>query len=113
MKGTGYFMGKKTDIEKISSDKEYEQLLQQIMERSKAGLEKAADEVRKAQLATYWDNGRYIVEYEQNGKKHAEYGLELLKKLAEDLTLRLGKGYSRPTLYKMRKFYQYNKDAWK
>lgn len=63
MKGTGYFMGKKTDIEKISSDKEYEQLLQQIMERSKAGLEKAADEVRKAQLATYWDNGRYIVEY--------------------------------------------------
>lgn len=48
MKGTGYFMGKKTDIEKISSDKEYEQLLQQIMERSKAGLEKAADEVRKA-----------------------------------------------------------------
>ncbi len=38
--------------------------------------------------------------------KYAEYGLELLKKLAVDLTLRLGKGYSRPTLYKMRKFYQ-------
>ena len=30
--------------------------------------------------------GRYIVEYEQNGKEHAEYGLELLKKLAKDLT---------------------------
>lgn len=76
------------------------------MERSKQGVEKAADAVRKAQLEAYWDNGRYIVEYEQNGKKHAEYGLELLKKLAVDLTLRLGKGYSRPTLYKMRKFYQ-------
>ena len=68
-------MGKRVEIEKISNDKEYEQLLQQIMERSKAGLEKAADEVRKAQLATYWDNGRYIVEYEQNGKKHAEHGV--------------------------------------
>ncbi len=99
-------MGKRAEIEKINSDKEYEQLLRQIMVRSQAGLEKAADEVRKAQLAAYWDNGRYIVEYEQNGKKHAEYGLELLKRLAEDLTLRLGKGYSRPTLYKMRKFYQ-------
>ena len=99
-------MSKKLEIEKMSDDKEYEQLLRQIMERSREGVEKAADEVRKAQLETYWDNGRYIVEYEQNGKKHAEYGLELLKKLAADLTLRLGKGYSRPTLYKMRKFYQ-------
>lgn len=51
-------------------------------------------------------NGRYIAEYDQSGKKHAEYGLELLKRLAEDLKLRLGKGYSRLTLYKMRKFYQ-------
>lgn len=71
-------MSKKVEITKIGNDKEYEQLLRQIMERSKAGVEKAADEVRKAQLAAYWDNGRYIVEYEQNGKKHAEYGLELL-----------------------------------
>lgn len=99
-------MAKKLEIEKIDNDKAYERLLKQIMERSKQGVEKAADAVRKAQLETYWDNGRYIVEYEQNGKKHAEYGLELLKKLAVDLTLRLGKGYSRPTLYKMRKFYQ-------
>lgn len=69
-------MSKKLGIEKISDNKEYERLLQQIMERSKVGVEKAADEVRKAQLETYWDNGRYIVEYEQNGKKYAEYGLE-------------------------------------
>lgn len=59
-------MSKKKEIEKILNDKEYEQLLHQIMERSKTGIEKAADEVRKAQLATYWDNGRYIVEYEQS-----------------------------------------------
>ena len=75
-------MAKKMEVEKIDNDKAYEQLLKQIMERSKQGVEKAADAVRKAQLETYWDNGRYIVEYEQNGKKHAEYGLELLKKLA-------------------------------
>ena len=49
--------------------------------------------------------GRYIVEYEQNGKEHSEYGLELIKNLAKDLTLRKGKGYSRPNLYNMRRFY--------
>ena len=50
------------EIEKISSDKEYQHLLQQIMERLQAGLDKAVDKVRRAQLATYWDNGQYIVE---------------------------------------------------
>lgn len=104
-------MNNKMKIKERGNDKEYEHLLFQIMERSKTGMAKAADELRKAQLAAYWDNGRYIVEYEQNGQKHAEYGLELLKRLAEDLTLRLGKGYSRPTLYKMRKFYQCYPDS--
>ena len=84
----------------------YDQLLKKITGRIECGVAKAADEIRKSQLATYWDAGRYIVEYEQNGKKHAEYGLELLKKLATDLTLRFGRGYSRPNLYNMRKFYQ-------
>ena len=54
--------GVSCEIEKISSDKEYEHLLQQIMERLQTGLDKVVDEVRRVQLATYWDNGQYIVE---------------------------------------------------
>ncbi len=53
---------------------------------------------------TYWLIGKYIVESEQNGNK-AAYGSKLLTTLSKELTLRLGKGYSRPNLNNMRKFY--------
>ena len=53
----------------------------------------------------YWNIGKHIVEFEQNGDKYASYGSSLLTRLAQSLTLRLGKGYSRPNLNNMRMFY--------
>ena len=94
------------DIKTADTTKEYKALVDKIAKRIEQGVAKAATEVKKSLLETYWDNGRYIVEFEQQGKEHAEYGLNLLKSLAGDLTLRMGKGYSRPNLYNMRKFYQ-------
>jgi predicted nuclease of restriction endonuclease-like (RecB) superfamily len=55
--------------------------------------------------ATYWSIGRHIVEFELHGKKRAEYGDELLERLAADLTSRFGRGFSRPNLQQMRQFY--------
>lgn len=89
----------------VSDDIKYENLLKQMEERIDLGVAEAAKSVVKNQLSTYWDMGKFIVEFEQEGKINAEYGLELLKKLARDLTLRKGRGYSRPNLYNMRKFY--------
>ena len=94
------------DIKTTDTTEEYQVLVDKIAKRIEEGVAKAVTEVKRSQLATYWDNGRYIVEFEQKGKEHAEYGLNLLKSLANDLTLRMGKGYSRPNLYNMRKFYQ-------
>ena len=54
---------------------------------------------------TYWQIGKYIVETEQDGNIKAVYGKRLLTSLSHELTLRLGKGYSRPNLNNMRKFY--------
>lgn len=45
------------------------------------------------------------MESEQNGNIKAAYGSKLLTTLSKELTLRLGKGYSRPNLNNMRKFY--------
>jgi predicted nuclease of restriction endonuclease-like (RecB) superfamily len=56
--------------------------------------------------ATYWEMGRRIVEFEQEGAERATYGEELLKRLAEDLTSRFGRGFSRRNLQQMRLFYQ-------
>ena len=55
--------------------------------------------------ATYWEVGRRIVEFEQAGKARAEYGEEVLQRLANDLTARFGRGFSRFNLGRFRQFY--------
>jgi len=55
--------------------------------------------------STYWLVGRRIVEHEQSGSERAGYGEALLKRLAEDLTARLGRGFSERNLRQMRLFY--------
>ena len=54
---------------------------------------------------TYWEVGRRIMEFEQGGKGRAEYGAELLQRLAIDLTQRFGRGFSLRNLRTMRSFY--------
>ena len=76
----------------------YDDLIDQItvlLEQSRRG---AARAVNRILTATYWQVGRYLVEFEQGGKARAEYGEGLLKRLAEDLTARHGRGFSRQNL---------------
>ena len=49
--------------------------------------------------------GKVIVEYEQKGNIHAEYGKEILIKLSKKLTNKFGSGFSRSNLQNMRLFY--------
>ena len=86
-------------------DKKYNELLQILDRRIEKGVQEAVTSVVKSQLGTYWDVGRYIVEFEQGGNNNSEYGQDLLRKLSKDLTAIRGKGYSRSNLYLMRKFY--------
>ena len=65
----------------------------------------SARTVNALMTATYWSIGRHIVEFELSGKKRAEYGEELLERLADDLTSRFGRGFSRQNLQQMRQFY--------
>jgi hypothetical protein len=66
----------------------------------------SARAVNALMTATYWDIGRRIVEFEQGGEKRAGYGAELLERLAQDLTTRFGRGFSRRNLQDMRSLYQ-------
>ena len=67
--------------------------------------QKVASVANTAQVYTYYEIGRYIVEDEQGGKVRAEYGKRVLKRVSEHLTERLGKGWSEENLRLMRKFY--------
>ena len=74
-----------------------------LLERAR---EKIATTANTTLVETYWNTGRYIVEYEQHGADRAQYGSALLTKLARDLTLVYGKGFNRNNLQYMRKLYR-------
>jgi len=60
---------------------------------------------RQTLVESYWQIGRRIVEQEQQGDGKAEYGVQLLEHLSEDLQRKLGRGFSIRNLRKMRRFY--------
>lgn len=64
-----------------------------------------AKHVNVTMVAAYWNIGRHIVEFEQKGNARAKYGTRMLTNLSHLLSLRLGRGYSRPNMNNMRKFY--------
>ena len=70
-----------------------------------AARDSATRSVNAAMTAAYWLIGRRIVEFEQSGGERAEYGAALIERLAEDLTGRFGRGFSRQNIQNMRLFY--------
>jgi predicted nuclease of restriction endonuclease-like (RecB) superfamily len=90
----------------------YQQLLGQISEAYTQGRIQATQAVNVQLIQTYWEIGRYIVEFEQGGNIKAEYGRGLITNLAKDLTTRFGKGFSRSNIIRFRQFYLlYSKGA--
>lgn len=75
--------------------------ISQILEN---GRRKVASNVNSILLDTYWQIGKVIVEFEQNGNIKAEYGKELLVNIAKELK-QYGKGFSRSNLQNMRLLY--------
>lgn len=61
--------------------------------------------VNTVMIETYWNVGRHIVEFEQEGNAKAKYGTSLLSSLSKLLRMKVGQGFSRPNLNNMRKFY--------
>jgi predicted nuclease of restriction endonuclease-like (RecB) superfamily len=84
---------------------QYSDLISRIGNLLQAGRQKAAQSVNTILVQTYWEIGRHIVEYEQNGNARAEYGTQLLDNLSKDLTRSYGKGFSRSNLFQIRQFY--------
>lgn len=89
----------KTDIQ---SYKSFVSELRKLLENAR---HQAARAVNAILTATYWEIGRRIVEYEQGGKARAEYGEELLKRISDDLTSQIGRGFGISHVKMMRQFY--------
>lgn len=96
---------RKNDETEVSA--KMEQLLDDIETVVETAKKTVGTSLNQIMTETYWTIGKYIVEYEQDGKEYARYGSKQLTILSQQLTLRFGKGYSRPNLNSMRKFYRY------
>lgn len=92
-------------MEKLAKTQNYSKLITDLASLIEQGRKTAVRYVNTALVATYWFMGRRIVEYEQKGKERAEYGEALLKRLSNDLTQQLGKGWGEPHLRAVRQFY--------
>ncbi|MFH1828470.1 MAG: PDDEXK nuclease domain-containing protein [Nanoarchaeota archaeon] len=78
----------------------YNQLLEDIKSILKKGLNKAYKAVDNIKVQTYWQVGERIVREELQHKERADYGKELIKKLAVDLSIH------ERTLYRVWHFYK-------
>ena len=63
--------------------------------------------VNTAMLQRNWLLGKRIADEEMQGENRAEYGKEIITRLAEHLTNSYGKGYAKSNLYQFVQFYKF------
>ena len=89
----------------LAPESDYVGLVADISNLVEQARHQAARSINGLLTATYWEVGRRIVEFEQKGQARAEYGEALLKRVADDLAAKHGKGFSDRNLRLMRAFY--------
>lgn len=90
-------------IKNTTSDNALFDRVVSILEQARGNVVRA---VNTSMVTAYWLIGREIVQELQGGDERAEYGKQVVEKLAVALTRKYGKGFSAPTLWKFRQFYQ-------
>ncbi len=81
---------------------ELSQQIAQLIQESRQGTLR---QINFVMVHTYYEIGRCIVTFLQNGRERADYGSHLLSVVSTDLTKLLGRGYSQDNLENMRRFY--------
>ncbi len=95
------------DISAMIPQSEYDALIGRIDNLWTLAKNRAVEAINTGLLDANWQTGLYIVDFEHKGQIRAEYGKFLIPRLAKDLTVRRGKGFSRYNLIYMRNFYLY------
>ena len=82
-----------------------EHLFVQIKQMLDNARRQIARTVNSITVEAYWQVGRYIVEYEQQGRIRAEYGKGVITTLSKRLMAEYGGGFAATNLKVMRQFY--------
>jgi hypothetical protein len=89
--------------ESLSGSEDY--LYDRIATILDSARSRVARSINTAMVQAYWLIGREIVEVDQRGSVRADYGEGLMKRVAERLSIKFGRGFSLATLKRMKQFY--------
>jgi len=97
-------MKRRSDLSKSTAEPLFP-LVKEIRDLVQNARRAASQNINTLQVATNYEIGRRIVEYEQKGKRRAEYGEKIFDELSTRLTQEFGTGFSTRNLRYMRDFY--------
>jgi predicted nuclease of restriction endonuclease-like (RecB) superfamily len=83
-----------------------EELIKHIVLILENGRKQVLIQTNNIMTFTYFEIGKYIVEFEQQGNDRAKYAKKTLEKLSKQLTEKFGKGFSKDNLERMRRVYK-------
>ena len=89
----------------LLASKSYKEVCNGVVELLNSSRQAAAQQVNALMTTSYREIGRRIVQAEQQGKRRAGYGEQLIERLSLDLTQQFGRGFSVRNLEQMRLFY--------
>ncbi len=92
-------------MNKIISTENSAQLFERVVSILEHARSNVARTVNTQMVVAYWLIGREIVEEEQHGEAHAEYGKRLIEDLSSRLYKRYKRGFSTTNLRYFRRFY--------
>ena len=90
----------------LAEYKKTNNILNDVREIIEVSRKNAYQAINVALVSRNWLLGKRIAEEEMNNKSRAEYGMEIIKQLSEDLTKEYGKGFTKSNLYSFYSFYK-------
>ncbi len=92
-------------MSEINNDLALDVFAHEIADLLAEARRQAARSVNAILTATYYEIGRRIVVFEQDGKARADYGDYVMERLSSELTRQFGRGFGRRNLFQMKSFY--------
>lgn len=81
----------KNHLAPSSGNEELYILIRKVLNEAKQNISRT---VNSTMVHAYWQVGKYIVEYEQQGKERAEYGKGVINELSNKLVDEFGNGFT-------------------
>ncbi|MBR1593362.1 MAG: hypothetical protein IJ659_01125, partial [Alloprevotella sp.] len=76
----------------VANTNNLQPLIENISTAINEARRKVASHINSTMTQTYWQIGKYIVEYEQGGQAKVAYGTSTLTELSHQLTARFARG---------------------